>query len=120
MDDEIKLQKYRKLSLAALVTGIVSVSLAFLYNFLWMVIANFLQKHVVDVGMMPCIILPFIGIVLGLAVAAVVCGSIDLKRIKAGIYSKKGKGFDIAGIVLGSIFILFALTFALGEIIVPH
>jgi len=118
MDDEIKLQKYRKLSLAALVTGIVSVSLAFLYNFLWMVIANFLQKHVVDVGMMPYIILPFI--VLGLAVAAVVCGSIDLKRIKAGIYSKKGKGFDIAGIVLGSIFILFALTFALGEIIVPH
>jgi len=120
MNDEIKLQKYRKLSVAALITGIISVSLAVLYNFLWMVIANFLQKYVIDVGLMPYIILPFVGIVLSLAIVAVVCGSIDLKRIKAGLYSKKGKGFDIAGIVLGSIFILLALTFSLGEIIFPH
>lgn len=120
MEDEIKLKKYRKLSLASLVTGIVSLSLAVLYNFLWMIIANSLQKYIVDAGMIPNIILPFIVIVLGLAIIAVVCGSIDLKKIKAGIYSNKGKGFDIAGIILGSIFILLALTFALGEIIVPH
>ncbi|MHB1346939.1 MAG: hypothetical protein ACYCXK_05545 [Candidatus Humimicrobiaceae bacterium] len=109
MNDEIKLPKYRKLSIVSLVTGIVSLSLAVLYNFLWMVIANFLQKYVVDVGIMPYIILPFLLIRLGLAIVAVVCGSIDLKKVKAGIYSKKGKGFDIAGIVLGSIVILLAL-----------
>jgi len=120
MDDEIKLQKHRKLSVAALVTGILAISFGILYNFLWMFIANFLQKYVVDVGILPYIILPFLGIVLGLAISAVVCGSIDLKRIKAGIYSRKGKGFDIAGIVLGGLFILIVIWFLLGEILVPH
>ena len=73
-----------------------------------------------DMRIIPYIIVPFIFIILGLSIVAVVCGSIDLKRIKAGLYSKKGKGFDIAGMVLGGIFILFALFFALGEIILPH
>jgi hypothetical protein len=59
-------------------------------------------------------------IALSLSITAVVCGSIDLKRIKAGLYSKKGKGFDITGIVLGGVIILFALFYVLGEIIVPH
>ena len=72
-----------------------------------------------DMRIIPYIIVPFIFIILGLSIVAVVCGSIDLKRIKAGLYSKKGKGFDIAGMVLGGIFILFALFFALGEIILP-
>ncbi len=40
-------------------------------------------------------------------------GYIDLKRIKAGLYGKKGKGFDIAGIVLGGAIVLFALFFVL-------
>jgi len=84
-----------------------------------MIIGNFLQKFV-DAGMMPYIIIPVLGIVLGLAIAAVVYGSIDLKRIKAGIYSRKGKGFDITGIVLGGLFILIVIWFLLGEILVPH
>lgn len=120
MDNEIKPERYRKLSVAALVTGILVVCIGGLYNFLWMLFANFLQTYVVDVGMMPYIILPVLGIVLGLAIAAVVCGSIDLKRIKAGIYSRKGKGFDITGIVLGGLFILIVIWFMLGEILVPH
>jgi hypothetical protein len=119
MDNDIKLQKYRKLSVAALVTGILAISLGVIYNFLWMIIGNFLQKFV-DAGMMPYIILPVLGIVLGLAIAAVVCGSIDLKRIKAGIYSRKGKNYDITGIVLGGFFILIVIWFMLGELIVPH
>lgn len=57
---------------------------------------------------------------LGLSIAAVVCGSIDLKRIKAGRYSNKGRGFDIAGIVLGGIPILIFLVFVPLELIVPH
>ena len=119
MDNEIKPEKYRKLSVTALVTGILAISIGGLYNFLWMLIADFLQTFA-DAGMMPYIILPVLGIVLGLAIAAVVCGSIDLKRIKAGIYSRKGKGFDITGIVLGGLFILIVIWFLLGEILVPH
>src|SRR4030065_2571809 len=112
MENEIKPEKYRKLSVAALVTGILVVCVGGLYNFLWMLITDFLQTFV-DMGMMPYIVLPVLGIVLGLAITAVVCGSIDLKRIKAGIYSRKGKGFDITGIVLGGLFILFAMWFML-------
>ena len=47
---------------------------------------------------------------LGLAIAAIVCGSIDLIRIIRGQCSSKGKGFDIAGIILGSVFI-FAVIY---------
>jgi len=59
-------------------------------------------------------------VVLGLSITAVVSGSIDLKRIKTDHYSNKGRGFDIAGIVLGGIFILFILVFLLLEVIFPH
>jgi len=119
MNNEIKPEKYRKLSVAALVTGILSISFGFLYNFLWKPITDLLQKSV-DVSIMPFIVLPGVGIAIGLAIAAVVCGSIDLKRIKAGIYSRKGKGFDITGIVVGGLFILFVVWFMLGELLVPH
>ena len=56
----------------------------------------------------------------GLPIVAVICGSIDLKRIKTGLYNKKGKGLDITGIVLGGFFILIAIWFMLGEILMPH
>ena len=108
MDNEIKRQRYRKLSVAALVAGMLVFFIGGLYNFLWMLIADFMQKYV-DAGMLPYIVLPIIGVVIFLAIAAVVCGSIDLKKIKTGINSRKGKGFDIAGIVLGGLFILMAI-----------
>jgi len=119
MNNTIKNEKYRKLSITALITGILAVSLAGLYNFLWMPISNILQNSL-DMRTIPYIIVPFICIILCLSITAVVCGSIDLKRIKRGQCSNKGKGFDITCIVLGGVFILFALFFALGEIIVPH
>jgi hypothetical protein len=119
MGNDIKLQKYRKLSVAALVTGILAIGFGFLYNFLWMPIANLLQSSV-DVSIIPYIVLPGVGIAFGLAISAVVCGSIDLERIKAGINSRKGKGFDITGIVLGGLFILIVIWFLLGELLVPH
>jgi len=119
MDDEIKPEKYRKLSVAALVTGILSITFGVLYNFLWMPIANLLNSSF-DVSVIPFIVLPGVGVAFGLAITAVVTGSIDLNRIKKGIYNRKGKGFDITGIVLGGLFILFVLWFALGEILVPH
>lgn len=53
-------------------------------------------------------ILPiFPGFALG--IAAIVCGAIDFKRIKEGKSSIKGRGFDIAGIVLGSIDIVMSV-----------
>jgi hypothetical protein len=119
MSTGIKNEKYRRLSIAALVTGLTGIGIGILYNFLWMLIANLLQKFV-STGIMPFIILPVLGIVLGCAIAAVICGSIDLKRIKNGICGTKGRGFDITGIVLGGLFILIVLWFALGEILMPH
>lgn len=123
MNNKIKSEKYRKLSIAALVTGILADGLAGLYMVFWLPFSNFLRSSIGDRA--PAYIIIFIlglfmPVVLGLSITAVLCGSIDLKRVKADSCSNKGKGFDIAGIVLGGIFILFALVFLLGEIIVPH
>jgi hypothetical protein len=54
---------------------------------------------------------------IGFPLTAIVCGSVDLKRIKAGLYSNKGKGFSIAGIVLGSVFLIPGLLLFYEEII---
>ena len=51
----------------------------------------------------------YIVITFSLTTTAVVCGSIDLSRVKTGLNSNKGKGLDIAGIILGSIGIIFVL-----------
>jgi hypothetical protein len=48
---------------------------------------------------------------------AVITGSIDLRRIKTGRLSNKGKGFDITGIVLGAIFMIPGLLLFYEEII---
>ena len=58
-----------------------------------------------------------LGLLLGLAIAAIVCGSIDLHRIKRGQYSSKGKGFDITGIVLGSVFILAVIYLVMIDLV---
>ncbi len=39
----------------------------------------------------------------GLGIVSIILGAVDLSRIKKGLSSEKGRGFDIAGIVLGSI-----------------
>ena len=41
--------------------------------------------------------------ILGMSIVPVILGAIDLGKIKNGEASPAGKGFDIAGIVLGSI-----------------
>ena len=119
MDNEIKTEKYRRLSVAALVTGILAICVGFLYNILWLPVTNFMQVYV-DSSTMPYIVLPVLGVVFGLAITAVICGSIDLNRINKDIYNRKGKGFDITGIVLGGLFILLVSWFLLGELLMPH
>ena len=115
MSAEFFHEKYRKLSVAALITGILAVSFCMIYFLLWEFIGNLLQRLIADVGFMRYIIISFICVGIGLTITAVVTGSIDLKRIKKGIYSIRGKGFDITGIILGSLLILFALIFYLAE-----
>jgi hypothetical protein len=89
-------QRYRKLSVTSLITGILT------YSFILLMLLILLKMaYVNDITN---IIILFT--VFGLAIAAITCGSIDLKTIKSGHSSKKGKGLDISGIVLGSVFIL--------------
>ena len=115
MSGEAKLEKYRGLSIAALVTGILSI-----ISFIVIVILSPFNA-ISDYGGLVFNFKDFViyslpGI--GLPVAAIICGSIDLKRIKSGRYSIKGKGWDITGIVLGSIFLLPILLYITLEIIV--
>jgi len=115
MNTKVFYEKYRKLSIAALITGILAISFCILYFLIWELIGNLLQRLIADVGFMRYIIISFICSGIGLTIAAVVTGSTDLKRIKKGIYSRRGIGFDITGIILGSLLILFALIFYLAE-----
>ena len=41
--------------------------------------------------------------ILGMSIIPVILGAVDLNRIKNGLASVKGRGMDIAGIVLGAI-----------------
>ncbi|MBL7124453.1 MAG: DUF4190 domain-containing protein [Actinobacteria bacterium] len=104
MNNNIKSEKYRKLSISALITGILAYTLGGPLIFsppIYSILISIFGKSI-------DLIFPM---VIGLlSITAVICGSIDLKRIKAGSYSNKGSGFDIAGIVLGGIFILFGFT----------
>ena len=115
MSGEAKSEKYRGLSIAALVTGILSI-----ISFIVIIILSPFNTISDNGGLMfnfgnfVIYILPGIS----LPIAAIICGSIDLKRIKSGRYSSKGKGLDITGIVLGSIFLLPILLYITLEIIV--
>lgn len=110
MNNKAKLEKYRGLSIAALVTGLLSV-ITIPQIFRWS--SSF---HVINLEtLLIKIIIVFI-LVIGFPLTAIVCGSVDLKRIKAGRYSNKGKGFSITGIVLGAVFLLPGLLLFTEEI----
>ena len=60
-----------------------------------------------------CSLFPILGT--GPGIAAFICGIIDLVRMKSGKSSVKGKGFDITGIVLGSIsIVVFIILLSIG------
>ncbi|MCJ7665357.1 MAG: DUF4190 domain-containing protein [Actinobacteria bacterium] len=44
--------------------------------------------------------------ILSMSIIPIILGAIDLNRIKKGLASPRGKGMDIAGIVLGAIAIV--------------
>lgn len=43
---------------------------------------------------------------LGMSIIPIILGAVDLNRIKSGISSPRGRGMDIAGIVLGALAIV--------------
>ena len=105
MNNKIKSEKYRKLSIAALVTSILAYGLGIILS------QSPLRGDIFGIIVWGLFVL---------LIAAVVCGSIDLKKIQTGRNSKKGRGFDIAGIVLGGIPILILLVYLPLEFIFPH
>ncbi|OPL17539.1 MAG: hypothetical protein AVO38_00730 [delta proteobacterium ML8_D] len=56
--------------------------------------------------------------ILWLGIVPIILGAVDLSRIKNGVSGAKGKGFDIAGIVLGAIAILFWIIFIIIWVVV--
>jgi len=44
--------------------------------------------------------------ILGMSIIPIILGAVDLNRIKKGLSSPRGRGMDIAGIVLGAIAIV--------------
>jgi len=106
-------EKFRKLPIVALVTGILSLTV-FSFQALQMWFSNYLITDTARLIFNFCVLI-ILGIVL--PVVAIVCGSIDLARISKGILRRKlFKGFDLTGIVIGSpIFLLVSF-----EVIVPH
>jgi hypothetical protein len=110
MNNKAKFEKYRRLSVAALVTGLISVvSISFIFR--WSS-----SLHVINLEtLLIKLIIVFI-LSIGLPLTSIICGSIDLIRIKAGRYSNKGKGLSITGIVLGSIFLIPGILLFVEEI----
>ncbi len=117
MNNEIKPEKYRKLPVTSLITGILSLTV-FSLQALQMWFSNYLTTDNAE-KIFSTIIVTILGIIL--PIVSIVCGSIDLTRIRKGLHrSKLFKAFDITGIVLGSIIFLIVAIFNLGPIIIHH
>ena len=101
MNNETKEEKTGALSIAAKFTGLSGLLLVMiLLTVVLVVVFTILNKNW-DIYNTPENIISTSSIILSLC--GVVCGAIDLKRIKAGKSSKKGRGFDVVGIVSGAI-----------------
>ena len=55
--------------------------------------------------------------ILGLGIVPIILGAVDLSRIKNKAASEKGKGFDIAGIVLGGLEVIGWIIVAIVAVI---
>ena len=117
MNNEIKPGKYRKLPITSLITGILALTVFSLQAFqMW--VFNYLITDTARMIFNSGFII-ILGIIL--PIIAIVCGSIDLTRIRKGIHKNKlFKAFDITGIVLGSVIFLIVAMLNLGPIRVPH
>ena len=99
-----------RLSIAALVTGILASALGMLE--ITMQPGVYLILYPI-LGRIRSLIIPLVFL---LVIAAFVCGGIDLIIIKVRRNSKKGRGFDIAGIVLAAIPVLVVVGFFVNSV----
>jgi len=101
-------ERHSGLSIASLISGILSFLLitGILSVTLYWVSPNLrLNIQILQ------IVFLWVGGVLG--VTGIVCGAVDLYRIGEGKSSIKGRGFDIAGIILGVLGIAFVMLLIL-------
>jgi len=103
-------ERYRKVSIIALITGILATFFCILYFTLWTLFDDFLTSLIANNEFVSYIIFTYVFVGIVLTIATVITGSIDLKKIKRGNYSRKGEGFDITGIILGSLLMLFGFV----------
>ena len=106
MNNTANPEKYRKLSIVSLITAVSAV----LFGFLVFCISMGDPQGVRGWIIWSTIIFLYL---ICLPIPAIVCGSIDLKRIKAGYHSNKGFGLDIVGIVLGVVIAFPGLFFVI-------
>jgi len=118
MNNKVDPEKYRGLSIAALLMGVLTFIFAYpLMAFISPFIGSYLKNFVPEQFLIIFILSSYL---ICLPIPAIICGSIDLYRIKSGQYSIKGRGMDITGIILGSVFILIAFWFILGSALTPY
>ena len=104
MNNTVNPENYRKLPITSLVAGI----LAFAIFLIPQIMMGPSYYRITGIERLMFSFSIFGILVTGLSVTTIACGSIDLNRIRKGLHSSKVfKGFDIAGIALGSIIFLF-------------
>ena len=117
MDNLSNPRKYQHLPITSFVTGILSLATFSLAAF-QALFSSYLTSDTAS-KIFSNVFVTVLG--LALPIVAIVCGSIDLARIKKRLHdSRLFKAFDIIGIVLGSIIFLMVVVFNLGPMIMQH
>jgi len=117
MNNKITLKECRKLPVTSFIAGIISLTV-FSLQALQILFSNYLTTNTAF-KIFSTIIVSILGIIL--PIVAIVCGSIDLARLRKGLHrSRLFKAFDITGIVLGSIIFLIVFIFNFGPMIMHH
>jgi len=117
MDNLINPKKYQNLPITSFVTGILSLAVFSLTAFKALFPSYFTTDTTSKI--FNAVFVSVLG--LALPVVAIVCGSIDLVRIKKGLHdSRLFKAFDITGVVLGSIIFLIVAIFNVGPMILQQ
>jgi hypothetical protein len=106
MDGNTKTKKFRGLSIAALVTGILPYIFTPVIPF---ILDPASKISVYFSGFAKPIMFSYIAIGFCLTITAFVCGIVDLRKINKGLETKKGRSFDIVGMILGSIGFLYLI-----------
>ena len=101
MNNEAKKEKTGALSIAAKVTGLSGLLLTIILLTVVLTVVFTILNQNWDIYNTPESVISTLSIIL--SISGVACGVIDLIRIKKGKSSKKGRVFDIVGIVSGSI-----------------